>query len=138
MHLTDSPRFPRLTAEETALVTAYLIHLYENEIKKEISRLRLSRNSVRYLGLRDNLREAFVADWIDALAQWGWIAFPHGEEFGLVHASTISGWVRIGTKRVAEDRKRLAKLNSADRSVLLDKMRTTLEQLLASEEPDGD
>ena len=44
-------------------------------------------------------------DWIEELAtEWGWIAFPHGEEFGLIDASVMSGWVRIGTRRIAEDR----------------------------------
>jgi hypothetical protein len=60
--------YPLLTAEEAALLTAYLVHLYEVEAGKEVSRFRLSRDSVRHLGLRSNLKEAFIADWSEALA----------------------------------------------------------------------
>jgi len=126
MHMSNqfvSPR--RLTAEEAALCTAYLIYLYTQEKGKDVTRLRLSRNSVRWLGLRGILREAFVDDWIEELAtEWGWIAFPHGEEFGLIDASVMSGWVRIGTRRIDEAR---LKLKHGDRS-LLDKMREALAQ----------
>jgi hypothetical protein len=113
----------RLTAEETALCVAYLIYLYTQEKGKDVTRLRLSRNSVRWLGLRATLKETFVDDWIEELAtEWGWIAFPHGEEFGLIDASVMPGWVRIGTKRIADDR---LKLKRGDRSVLV-KMREAL------------
>jgi len=90
---------------------------------------------MRWLGLRANLKDAFVADWIEELdAVWNWIAFPHGEEFGLVHTSAVSGWVRIGTKRVAEDRQ---KLKRGDRSVLL-KMREALEPVQTDEDQGED
>ncbi len=59
-----------------------------------------------------------------AASEWGWIAFPHGEEFGLVDASVMSGWVRIGAKRMAEDH---LKQRRGDRSVLV-KMRDALKR----------
>lgn len=128
----------RLTAEEAALLTAYLIHLYETEKSKEVSRFRLSRDSVRRLGLRSNLREAFTAEWAEAMASdWGWIAFPHREEFGLIRISSVSGWVRIGTKRLSEDLGRLKRgLRRGDRSVL-DKIRDILNELPIEDE-DGE
>jgi hypothetical protein len=122
-HMSNQFVSTRLTAEETALCTAYLIYLYTQEKGKDVTRLRLSRNSLRWLSLRATLKEAFVDEWIEELAtEWGWIAFPHGEEFGLIDASTMSGWVRIGTKRIAEGR---LKLKAGDRSVLV-KMREAL------------
>jgi hypothetical protein len=64
----------------------------------------MSRNSVRWLGIRANLKDSFVADWIEELAAvWDWIAFPHGEEFGLIHTSVVSGWVRIGSNSAPTD-----------------------------------
>jgi hypothetical protein len=129
---SNSPR-PRLTAEDAALLTAYLIHLYETEKGKEISRFRLSRDSVRRLGLRLNLREAFTAEWAEAMASdWGWIAFAHREEFGLIRISAVSGWVRLGTKRVSED---LRRLRRGDCSVLT-KIRDVLAQLPTEEDED--
>jgi hypothetical protein len=120
-----------LTAEETALYAAYLIDLYAREKGKEITRLRLSRNSLRLLSLRANLKQAFVDDWADELAtEWGWIAFPHGEEFGLIDASAVSGWVRIGTRRIADDR---LKLKRGDRSALV-KMREALAGRMLTDE----
>lgn len=106
----------RLSTTEAALVTAYLIRKYEDERGKPITRLRLSKSSLRRLALRHRLREAFVQDWQDELASgWGWIVSDHGDEFGLVRSEVISGWVRIGTKRIASERQ---KLRRGDRSVL--------------------
>jgi hypothetical protein len=115
----------RFTVEATALCTAYLIYLYQQEKGKDVTRFRLSRNSVRWLSCRATLKDAFVLDWMEELAsEYGWIAFPHGEEFGFVHASVVSGWVRIGTKRIVDDR---LELKRGDSSVL-EKMRDTLAQ----------
>src|SRR5260221_4865702 len=100
--------FRRVTAAEAALVTVFLINRYVAEKGKEVSRLRLSRSSVRRLALRANLRESFVEEWRDALAtDWGWIAFPLGEQFGLIRDDSVSGWVRLGTTRIAAQRKKL-------------------------------
>ena len=122
--MSGSPASSRLTVAETALFTAYLIHLYSLEKGKEVTRVRLSRDSVRWLSIRANLKEAFIEDWIEELAsEWGWIAFPHGEEFGLVDASVVPGWVIIGTKRIVEDRQ---KLRRGDLSPLA-KMRDALQ-----------
>jgi len=59
-----------------------------------------------------------------AASEWGWIACPHVEEFGLVHASVMRGWVRIGVTHIAEDH---LKLRRGDRSALL-KMREALKR----------
>jgi hypothetical protein len=105
----------RLTPDEAALMTIFLVHRYELEKGKEVTRFRLSRNSVRLLGLRANLRDAFAEEWRDALAEWGWVAFPRGEEFGLVRSPVMDGWVRLGTKRIRDERK---KLRDGDSEVL--------------------
>jgi hypothetical protein len=60
------------------------------------------------------------------------MAFPYGEEFGLIDASVVPGWVRIGTKRIAEDRLRLKR---GDRSVL-DKMRDALKRRKQNDDDD--
>jgi len=125
----------RITPEEAAMFTAYLIHTYEQAKGKAVTRCRLGRGSVRLLGIRSTLREAFVLEWIEALAtDWGWVAFPVGEEFGLVRISAVEDWVKLGTKRVADIRKRLKK---GDRSAL-DEMRDELGDTEGEDEDDGD
>ena len=118
----------RLSPAEAALFAAYLIHTYEQEKGRNITRLRLSRQSVRRLALRHRLREAFIAEWQDELASVGWIAFEHGEEFCLIRTDAASGWVRIATKRVAAERE---KLQRGDRSVL-----ETLREALVGKWPE--
>jgi hypothetical protein len=63
-------------------------------------------------------------------SDWGWIAFPHQEEFGLIRVSAVSGWVRIGTKRISDE---LRRLRRGDPSVLT-KIRDTLSQVLTEDE----
>ena len=98
----------RPSADEVATFTAYLIARYEDDKERRISRFRLSRDSLRRMAQRTVLRDAFIEDWREALASiHGWLAFPRGEEFGLLRDDAIDGWVRIGTKRVQSERSRM-------------------------------
>ena len=56
--------------------------------------------------------------------EWGWIAFPYGKAFALLDASVVSGWVRTGAKRIAEDHPNLRR---RDRSALVG-MRAALKR----------
>lgn len=114
------------------MFTMFSIQDYEDAKGKPVTRCRMSRDSVRMLAMRSSLREAFVAEWAEALeSDWGWIAFEHGGEYGLIRASAVEDWIRLGTKRMAERRKRLKR---GDRSVL-DEM---LEHLKREIPDDGD
>ncbi|MBY0337194.1 MAG: hypothetical protein K2X11_11310 [Acetobacteraceae bacterium] len=125
----------RLTAEETALFTAYLIHTYEEEKGKKTSRCRLSRRTVRLLSLRTNLRDAFIKDWIDALASdWGWLAFEFGEEFALIRSKSVEDWTRLSSKRVSDTRKSLAQGNL----MTLDMMFRVLSQEVPDDEDEAE
>jgi hypothetical protein len=127
------PTAPPLFAEETALLVAHLASMYGKEKGKETTRFRLSRTSVRFLSLHENLREAFVAEFVDALARFGWVAFPRGEEFGLIQKSAIAGWVRIGTKRVMDDQRALRNMNNEQRGRYFAEIQAGLQDLVSSE-----
>ncbi|MGO9432028.1 hypothetical protein [Rhodoblastus sp.] len=76
---------------------------------------------------------AFVAELIDALARFGWVAFPRGDEFGLIQKSAIAGWVRIGTKRVMDDQRALRNMKKEERGKLFAEMQAGLQDLLPSD-----
>jgi hypothetical protein len=119
------PGSKNLSAQDAALVTAFLIHDYEASKGKPVTRFRLSRDSVRKNGQQENLREAYIADWKEALSsQFGWVAFEVGEEFALIRGSLVKGWVKLGAKRFLETR---AELRQGDRSSL-EQMRKTLAE----------
>jgi hypothetical protein len=112
-----------LSAEEAALVTAYMVHEYEKTKGKPVTRFRISRDSVRKNGQQENLREVFVDKWKEALAgEYGWVAFEVGEEFALIRKPLLKGWVRLGAKRILQTRQ---ELRAGDRTAL-DTMRAEL------------
>jgi hypothetical protein len=131
-------RNPPLTAEGTAVAIMHLLRKYEDETGKELSRFRISRNTLRYLSLRANLREDFVVQWIDETARWGWLAFPHGEEFALIHSSSTAGWVRIGAKRLADERNALLLEEDIERRKRLDGWRQASELHFTKKESTDD
>lgn len=98
---------PRLTAEQAVIVILFAIDHYRREKEKDITRLRFSRMTMRKLCIRKNLRDSFVEELIAELAEVGWIMFSAGDDFALIQASMLDGWLRLGSKRIAGERRRL-------------------------------
>ena len=106
-NLAALPNQHRLTAEQSAIVILYVIDHYRREKGKDITRLRFSKATMRKLCIRRNLHESFAAEVIVELAEWGWTMFAAGDDFALIQTSVLSSWLRLGSKRVAMERKRL-------------------------------
>lgn len=99
---------------ELAILVVLMIQRYARERGREVSRLRLARNSLRRLAIRDRLRDALVEDWIDVMAlEHGWLTFTHDEEFLLLKVDTTLSWTKIATKRCDDIIKRLRKGDAA-------------------------
>jgi hypothetical protein len=97
--------FIRISAEHTA--KALLINLAEYcETKgKDVSRFRISRDSLKRASNRKTLREAFVVEVIDEMAQLGWSSIDTGtmesdNELAFIQTSKIEVWPRLGVARV--------------------------------------
>lgn len=90
----------RPTASETGVLTRHLIRTYGEEKGKGVTRVRISSETVRTLANRRHLRDVFIADWIDDMADSGWSVFPVGDNFAVLQTDTIDGWPRIASKRI--------------------------------------
>ena len=102
------------SASELAVLVMLMIQRYSRERGRDVSRFRFARNSLRRLAIRDRLRDALVDDWIDVMAlEYGWLTFPHDEEFLLLKADASKTWTKIATKRCDDIIKRLRKGDSS-------------------------
>lgn len=88
------------TPAEVAILTVHLIAAYDDEKDKRTTRARISSRTLRRMSVRAHLREAFLNDWTDEVAELGWAVFPVGDNFALIHTDTIESWTRIGSQRV--------------------------------------
>jgi hypothetical protein len=108
----------RPTAEELAVLVTILIQRYAKERGRDVSRFRLSRNSLRRLAIRDQLRDALVEDWVDVMAmEYGWLVFRHADEFLLQKAENTRTWTKISSKRCDDV---IRRLRTCDRSAIDD------------------
>ncbi len=104
----------RPTPPETALLTAHLIAAYDQEKAKTTTRARISARTLRRISSRGHLRDVFLNDWTDELAELGWAVFPVGDHFALIQVATIEAWTRIGSQRL---RPLLQRVRAGDNSV---------------------
>jgi hypothetical protein len=95
-------------AEELAILVVIMIQRYAKERGRDVSQVRLARNSLRRLAIRNQLRDSLVDDWSDIMAlEYGWLVFRQDEEFSLVKAKVTKTWVKIASKRCDDLIKRL-------------------------------
>lgn len=90
----------------TARATAQLILLnaksYEEERGRQLSRYRFSQATLRKLAGRLALRDRFIADLEEEVAELGWLFFPFGADFAVLNISKADSWTKLGWKRVKE------------------------------------
>jgi hypothetical protein len=78
------------SAAGIAELTILLIRRYAEEKRKEVTRFRSARSSLRRMAIRTTLRDSLVEDdWDDVLLlRHGWIATATGDEF--IRSSTAA------------------------------------------------
>lgn len=78
------------------------VKTYEGEKDREVSRYRLSHETLlRISGRKRNLREKFLSDLRDELAERDWVFFRSGTEYAMVSVAKLDSWVKLSSKRVA-------------------------------------
>ncbi|MCE5988480.1 hypothetical protein LVV83_15720 [Pseudomonas sp. LM20] len=97
----------RISAEHTAKLLLINLAEYSEAKGRELARFRISRDSLKRVSNRKTLREAFVFEVIDEMAQLGWSAIDTGtmesdNVLAFIMTSKIDAWPRLGVLRVLE------------------------------------
>lgn len=77
--------------------------LYEQEREKEISRYRFSAQTLRKISGRKVIRQSFLDDLQDELAEIGWYLIRFENEYAVIDINKISSWVKLSSKRLVEN-----------------------------------
>ncbi|HCT39770.1 MAG TPA: hypothetical protein DF427_01040 [Moraxellaceae bacterium] len=91
-------RSPEITAQ-LLLINA---KLYEKEREKEITRLRISVDTLRRISGRTAIREKFKEDLEEELLELGWIFIQLDNEFAIMEKKRLQTWVRLSSKRLKD------------------------------------
>ncbi|MFM2057381.1 MAG: hypothetical protein RLY71_1766 [Pseudomonadota bacterium] len=94
----------RHTPRATAMLIVINAKLYQQEREREISRYRFSHNTLRRFSGRNTLRQSFLSELSDELAELRWMFVPLGAEFAVVDLSKSDSWVKLSSKRVGDQR----------------------------------
>jgi hypothetical protein len=95
----------RISAEHTAKALLINLALYREGKSKDLSRFRISKKSLKVASNRLALRDAFVIDVIDEMAQLGWSCIDPGTmsvegELAFIQTDKIEVWPRLGVLRI--------------------------------------
>ena len=84
-----------------------ILHLVDTKSaepsSKEITRCRISEMTMRRLFRRKHISRGFLMKVQNWLFRAGWVLFFAGDSYALVKLKVVNGWIRIGSKRLAED-----------------------------------
>ena len=92
----------RRTPRATAQLILLNARSYEEERGRQLSRYRFSQATLRKLSGRLALRERFVSDLEEEVAELGWLFFPLGADFAVLDISKADSWTKLGWKRLKE------------------------------------
>lgn len=95
----------RISAEHTAKAILVNLAMYGETKGKELSRFRISKKSVKVAANRLALRESFVIEVIDEMAQLGWSCINTDTmasegELAFIQTDKIDVWPRLGVIRI--------------------------------------
>jgi hypothetical protein len=97
-------RAHQVTAREGAMLILHLLGTKSAEpSSKEVTRCRISEMTMRRLFRRKHISQEFLIRVQNWLFRAGWVLFFAGDSYAVVKLSVVNGWIRIGSKRVAED-----------------------------------
>lgn len=66
------------------------------------TRYQVSGRSLRSISARSSLRDAFLAELEDAMAELGWLVFRRGDDFSVVEIRTVDAWPKISSARIRD------------------------------------
>jgi hypothetical protein len=95
-----------MTTRRTPIATAKLLlinaKLYERERDRDITRYRFSIPTLRTISGRLALRESFLSDLDNELADLGWLFIRLGAEFAIMNLAKTDSWVKLGSNRLSK------------------------------------
>jgi hypothetical protein len=103
------PHFP--TQRQCALLILRLIRAREEEfekkgLKRNVSRARISQNTIRKLCGRSQISADFLLEVQEYLLAAGWALFCIGPtHYAIIKLESVLGWGRISNKRIADELK---------------------------------
>ena len=92
---------------ETALLLLSLVAEREKVLKdggkdSAVSRFRMSETTFRTLASRKRIPTDFLSEVQEWLFDAGWSLFFTGSTYAMIKSDTVDGWVRLGSKRIAD------------------------------------
>ncbi|MBO2985824.1 hypothetical protein [Burkholderia pseudomallei] len=92
----------RRSTRATAQLLAINAKLYEKERDRQITRYRFSANTLRRLANRTAIRESFLNELEEELAELNLLLVRLPGEYAVVDLSKADSWVKLGFKRLKE------------------------------------
>jgi hypothetical protein len=94
---------------ETALLLLSLVASRERDLKEKqtgkgvaVSRFRMSETTLKRLANRKRIPTEFLGEVQEWLFEAGWSLFFTGSTYAMIKSATVDGWVRLGSKRIAD------------------------------------
>jgi hypothetical protein len=103
------------TPRECAMLVVHLIEEKDKETQrtqkteKKVTRARLTDNALRRLCCRSNLTSSFLVEVQEWLIRAGWVLFFARTSYAIIKADHVDSWVRISTKRIEDDLKKVSR-----------------------------
>jgi hypothetical protein len=104
LHQSGKPlgRYHQPSARECALLILHLLQARQDEVGKEVSRVRISQTTLRILCGRNQIGSDFLLDVQEFLLAAGWCLFCVGPtHFGIIKRKAVEGWARISSGRIS-------------------------------------
>jgi len=104
-----SGRYHQPTARECALLILLLMKARQEEMHREVSRARISQNTIRRLFGRSQIANDFLLEVQEFLLRAGWALFCIGPtHYAIIKLQAVQGWGRISSKRIDDKLKEVA------------------------------
>jgi hypothetical protein len=99
-------RYHHPTARQCALLILRLMQAREQEVHREVSRARISQNTIRKLCGRSQIANDLLLEIQEYLLAAGWSLFCVGPtHYALIKMKNVEGWGRISSKRIDDELK---------------------------------
>jgi hypothetical protein len=97
-------RYHQPNARECALLILRLLQAREDEVGREVSRVRISQSTLRTLCGRSQIGDDLLLQVQEFLLVAGWCLFCIGPtHFGIIKRKAVEGWPRISSGRIRSE-----------------------------------
>lgn len=91
----------RLSAIHTAKLIVLNAHFYGLEKEKNITRYKISKNTLRVMSGRSSIRVSFLSELDYELAELGWMLIEnHDDDLCFMLMSTTGNWAKLSSRRL--------------------------------------